>query len=287
MELALGTVQFGIPYGLAGRNEPVPEHEVKAILEHAFSAGIRILDTAAAYGTIESRLQVLIGSKPFRVITKLPAMPQTSSAVEAKQWTITQLNSAMKHLGDRLDTVMFHRAEDLLEPYGLEIWQTSSEWAEKHGVRLGASCYDPETLAKIRAMMPMNAAQLPYNALDQRLRAHPREKLEGVELHVRSAFLQGLLLMSQSSATKHVPAARGALSLWHDWLHEHSLEALPAALGLVKNLEGAHCCVVGVDQLDQLEMITEAWRSSPPLHAPWLATDDLSVIDPRHWPARS
>ncbi len=283
MELALGTVQFGIPYGLAGRSEPVPEYEVRAILEYAFSAGIRILDTAAAYGTIERRLRRLTGNNPFRIVTKLPAMPQPATVEQAKQWAITQLNSAMDNLGDRLDTVMFHRADDLLETHGMDVWHICSEWAAKHDVRLGASCYDPQTLTNIRSLLSVEVAQLPSNALDQRLRTHAHDNSGGVELHVRSAFLQGLLLMDEASATRRVPAAHSAITRWHTWLRQNSMEALPAALGLVKSLKGVHCCVVGVDRLNQLEELTGAWASTPPLEAPELASVDPSIIDPRNW----
>jgi hypothetical protein len=101
---------------------------------------------------------------------------------------------------------------------------------------------------------------------------------------VRSAFLQGVLLMDEASAIRRVPAAHSAITHWHAWLRQNSIEALPAALGLVKSIKGVHCCVVGVDRLNQLEELTEAWAYAPPLEAPELASIDPSIIDPRNWP---
>ena len=75
MELALGTVQFGLRYGIAGAAGPVPSDQVRAILERAVEFGVRTLDTAAAYGDVEQELAGLIGGLPLSVVSKLPPRP--------------------------------------------------------------------------------------------------------------------------------------------------------------------------------------------------------------------
>ena len=83
VELALGTVQFGLTYGVAGRGEPVPEREIKDILALAWRAGVRTLDTASAYGDIEERLGGLMRDRAFKVTSKIPALPCTGATAAA------------------------------------------------------------------------------------------------------------------------------------------------------------------------------------------------------------
>lgn len=286
MKLALGTVQFGLRYGVAGRGEIVPEAEVRDILACAEALGIRMLDTAAAYGDIEERLVGLVQSHPkFRIVTKLPPIPAGTTPAGAERWVDATLERAFQRLGDRLHAVLFHRAEDLLEGCAVALWERSSAWSARRSIPLGVSAYDVATLDLVRRRFPVTIAQLPGNALDQRLLRQPSSAPPGFEIHLRSAFLQGLLLMPEEDAARRVPRAAAALTTWHAWCRSQQLEPLVAALGLVKGLPGVSHCVVGVDRLTQLEAIAAAWQAAPVLHGDMLHTDDLEIIDPRRWPA--
>jgi aryl-alcohol dehydrogenase-like predicted oxidoreductase len=285
VELALGTVQFGLPYGIAGRGAPVPEGEVRTILRAAWDAGIRMLDTAAAYGDIEQRLGGLMAELPFKVVTKVSPAPDGLDEATADAWMRSVLERAEKNLGDRLHAVLFHRAEDLFGSNAKVLWNGADEWATRRGCALGASCYEPGTLRLLRERIALRIAQLPANALDQRVRR--AGDTGGVEIHLRSAFLQGLLLMPLERATERVPAARLPLQRWHDWVRQRGLDPVVGALGMVKGNEFASHCVVGVDDVGQLEVIVAAWASAPVLQDPALAVDDPDVVDPRHWPKRT
>ena len=285
MELALGTVQFGLAYGIAGRNTPVPEVEVRSLLAQAWEQGISLLDTAAAYGDIEARLVGLMGARAFRVVTKIPSLPPGLSSTEVRAWASGALAQAHQHLGDALSTVMLHRADDLLGPSAEALWEACSTFGARHRVQLGVSCYDPGTLSAVRARFPVVVAQLPGNALDQRLAGQPL--LPEVTIHLRSAFLQGLLLMPLAQAQARLPVAAPALARWHAWCQARQLPPLAAALGVVKGLPGVSHCVVGVDHGPQLAEISVAWQTAPALLALDLATADPSIIDPRLWPHRS
>lgn len=283
MELALGTVQFGLPYGVAGRDVAVPENEAIAILERAHAWGIRCLDTAAAYGDIEARLARLVQGRDFRVVSKLPALPGGLAPDEIEPWVRDCIELSRERLGSRLAALLFHRAEDLLEPHADRLWAAANEHATKMDVKLGVSCYGPATLAKVRERFPIAMVQLPGNAFDQSIRAWAGA-WTGVEIHLRSVFLQGLLLMPESIAARRIPVAAAALNRWHAWCRRHDIAPLTAALGIAKGLPGASHCVVGVDDMAQLEAIATAWRDAPILEAHELAVDDDRVFDPRRWP---
>ncbi len=282
IELALGTAQFGLSYGVAGRGHVVPEDEVRAILRRARQLGVRVLDTAAAYGDIETRLAGLAGDAPFSVVSKLPALGGACAA-DTDDFVKAAIQRTRAKLGSLLSAILFHRAEDLLGVHGGAAWQACDVDGANRDLRFGVSCYDAETLDRICERVPISIAQLPGSALDQRLHGEPSPSRAKVEIHLRSVFLQGLLLLPEEKATARVPSSSPSIARFHSWCRERGLPWLDAALGLAKGLPGVRVCVVGVDSQAHLEAIAAAWETVPALHAPALATADLDVIDPRRW----
>lgn len=281
-ELALGTAQFGLAYGLAGRGEMVLERDVRAILERAADRGVRRLDTAAAYGTIEARLSPIAEGLDFDVISKIPAVPADLDLSSTREFVSRALDQSLDNLGGLLRGMLFHRSEDLSGDRGAMAWEVASRWGERHGVAIGVSCYESTTLAELRSRFPVAMAQLPGNVLDQRLAADA-PALAGIEISLRSLFLQGLLLMPEADAARRLPAAAAALSRWHRWCQQRGWSPLVAAVAAAKGLPGVRFCVVGVDDVAQFDEIVDAWDAVRPTRAEAVATDDLAVIDPRRW----
>lgn len=285
MELALGTVQFGLAYGVAGRGSAVPEDEVREILAYAAEAGIGTLDTAASYGDIEERLARLCDGLPFQIVSKIPAIQSRPVAVSPADFISDCVHRSRERLGDRLRAVLFHEANDLLDGTRDDVWSAAQTAASECGLDLGVSCYDPQQLLAVRQRYAVGLCQLPGNAFDQRLGSQAHSPLiEGIEIHLRSAFLQGLLLMPLSEAVAKVPAAGAALTRWHEWCRERGIDPLRGAFAAVKGIPTVRYVVVGVDRLEQLKQIVEAWRSAPNVaDARELACEELAVIDPRRW----
>jgi len=281
-DLLLGTVQFGLAYGVAGRGEVVPEAEVRSLLELAAASGITTLDTAPAYGDIEARLSALCDGLPLSVVSKIAPVPV--DAADAGAAVRASVRQSRARLGDRLTTLLFHRADDLFRPDADVIWRSALD--EAGTLRVGVSVYDPATLVHLRARYGVSVAQLPANPLDQRLR-HPgvADALAGVEIHARSVFLQGLLLLPATDVRARVSAAVDAHARWTAWCGDHGLSPVQAALAVTRALPCVSACVVGVDRPIQLEQILAAAHQAAPLEAPLLHSDDLNVIDPRRWSA--
>jgi hypothetical protein len=282
VQLGLGTVQFGLPYGVAGRGEPVPEAEIQRILAIAHANGIRLLDTAAAYGDIEERLVPLCGGRQFRIVSKIAPIAADSDDQHAAECVKQSIRRSQERLGDALTAVLFHRARDLLDRTSAATWFAASRQLDGTQIRLGVSCYDPGELRQVRERCPVQVAQLPSNAFDQAVRGAP-DAIAGVEVHVRSVFLQGLLLMSAAEAQARVPAAAERVVAWHRWCQRQGLEPVRAALGAAKSMVGVHYVIVGVDRPAQIESILAAWQSAPVLDARELACEEPDVIDPRRW----
>jgi len=284
VELALGTVQMGLAYGVAGRGEAVPATEAQDILECAWENGIRVLDTAPVYGDIEERLPGLMRHRAFNVVSKIPPLPAAVDDAAARKFVRDAVERSRQRLGARLNTLLFHRATDLLGSSTAPF--DAARDAAGPAVRVGVSCYSPDEAIAARERLPVEAVQLPGNALDQRLaRAGVVDRLDGVEIHLRSAFLQGLLLMPIELALRRVPLAANALARWQQYCRARALSPLAAALGAARQLPGVRYCVVGVDRAQQLAEICEAWRASQSPDAAALACDDERVIDPRLWAA--
>lgn len=279
--LALGSVQFGLPYGIAGRDCPVGEPEIEAILQSAAKAGVRCVDTAPGYGDIEERLAGLSGNADFDFVSKIPVIPSDFSPSAAAEFVKQSAARSLERLGTRLTTLLFHRGADLLESYGDQAWRAMEDVGKAVGIKCGVSCYSPDELTAIRTRFPVSVAQIPGNAFDQRLK--DAGGIEGIELHIRSAFLQGLLLMSADSARRRLPAASAAIEAWDSWCREQGLGRLSASLAVVKSLPQMALCVVGVDSLVQFQEISAAWDRASPIDAPNLAVNDPEVIDPRRW----
>lgn len=293
MELALGTVQFGLAYGAVGCGQIVAPQTAQTILDAAWQQGLRWLDTDAAYGDIESRLAGLCGPHAFRIVSKIAPLGSlpTAERVPAVRHSVQR---SIERLGDRLEALLFHSAADLLAPEGEQLWAAAqaaarqARAADGGPLRVGVSCYAPGELLQLRQRLDIRIAQLPANALDQRLLStlgdRTGEALQGVELHVRSAFLQGLLLSPGRGALR-VPAAAVALGRWQARCDQAGLPPTVAALGVVKALPAVQACVVGVETLAQWQEIASAWQAARPLHWPELAGDDPAVFDPRVWPS--
>lgn len=284
IELALGTVQFGTAYGIAGRGVAVPGREVREILARASACGVRLLDTAPSYGDIEPQLADLAGDRDFEFVSKIPAAPAAADAVATAAFVAASVRRSYERLGARLRTVLFHSADDLLGAHGEAAWRAATEVAGELGLRIGASCYSPQAAIQIRCRFGAAVVQVPGNALDQRLAEEVSTAgLAGVEIHLRSVFLQGLLLMPIESAVARVPQAAAALIAWKEWCVGHGYSALRAALAAAKALPGVRYCVLGVDRVSQFDEIVAAWRAAQPLLPGRFAGVEENVIDPRRW----
>jgi aryl-alcohol dehydrogenase-like predicted oxidoreductase len=282
-QLAVGTVQFGMAYGVAGAKRAVPEDEARRILEISAAAGARLLDTAPAYGDIEQRLAMLCEGLPFSVVSKIPALPAEIAEREVGPWIEATILRSLQRLGGRLSVLLFHRADDLLGDRGDAAWRAASDLLPPN-VRLGVSGYSPDDVAAVCRRFPVSVAQLPGSAIDQRLNgAAGLSYLRGLEIHLRTVFLQGLLLMDSAVAARRVPGCGGALSRWQDWCRHRGIDRATAALAIARGLPGVGFCVIGMDSSAQAEEIVRAWSAAAPMSVPELASVDIDVIDPRRW----
>jgi aryl-alcohol dehydrogenase-like predicted oxidoreductase len=284
--LALGTAQFGLAYGLNNEAGQPSTSAVAAVLAAAQAVGLTLLDTAAAYGNSEARLGELAGDNPaFGLITKLAAGPPAQVA---------------QHLGESLARlrrpqlygVLFHAFGPLqAEPAAWHALQAAR--AAGQVARIGVSLYHPHEAEWLLAGgWDIDLVQVPYNVLDQRFAAVlPRLAVRGVEVHVRSAFLQGLLLREPTKLPGFFRPLAPKIKLLRNLADEAGMP-LPALLLLFAAFApGVSRAVVGVDSVANLHenLAAATYQAAAESLRPTLAalaelTD--TFILPYTWPPR-
>jgi len=284
--LALGTVQFGLPYGVANQGGQVSRNEAAAMLDRAWAAGIDTLDTAVAYGESEQRLGEM-GVAKWRVVSKLPAALQ-EPCEDVAGWAQRSVISSLERLKiNRLHGLLVHRSQQLLGRQGAALQKALDALKSQSMVeKIGVSIYAPEELDMMWPNFQPDLVQAPFSVVDRRLLASgwlSRLYQTGVEVHVRSVFLQGLLLMDPARRPTTFDRWRGLWQRWEEWLLDQSLTPLQACLGFAGSMPEISRIVVGVDSLRQLNEILFASKHSNVLPPPELSCNDCDLVDPSRW----
>jgi aryl-alcohol dehydrogenase-like predicted oxidoreductase len=285
MRLALGTAQFGLSYGVANTSGQIDLNQGKLLLDCALKNGINTLDTAIAYGNSEKRLGQ-IGVEKWHVVSKLPAVPDKCENV--KEWVFEQVHNSTNRLGiGQLYGLLLHKPKQLLEPNGHLIYQSLIE-LKTYGLlnKIGVSIYDPSELDLLCNEFDFDLIQAPFNILDRRIvDSGWLFKLSnlGIEIHTRSTFLQGLLLMSRESIPLKFSRWSLLLHEWLNWLEESNLSAAEACLRYILSFLEINKVVVGVDNEIQLNELIKGARG-PLLKIPEnIKSNDINLINPARW----
>lgn len=281
MRLALGTVQFGLPYGAFNQAGQVSPGEVGAILALAAESGIEMIDTAHAYGNAEEALGAAL--KPdtgFRIVTKTAVK---SAAVAA------DFRESLRRLKrDRVYGLLVHHASELLGEGGQQLWAAlESLRADGLVTKIGSSVYCGDEIDALLSRFPLELVQLPINVFDQRLIQGgqlQRLKSRGIEIHARSAFLQGLLLSPLSRLPPNLERARRPLETYFHALEQAGLSRKAAALQFLKLQPQIDELVLGVESRAQLEENFAAFHEPLPAFdfSPFALSDER-ILNPALW----
>jgi aryl-alcohol dehydrogenase-like predicted oxidoreductase len=295
MKIALGTVQFGLPYGIANRGGQIKRAIAAEILDRAYTAGARLLDTAIAYGEAETVLGEIGAARAgWRIVTKLPALPADLSSREVGAWCRTTVEGALHRLRtDHLEGLLLHRPDDLWSQNGQALADALIEIRHQDRTKaIGISIYGPDDLEMLlpngpaRAQIPLDIVQSPTSVLDRRLETSgwaDRLLQVGTRIHLRSVFLQGLLLIPRAHLPAYLSHAAPDLDRWHDWLEATGADPLSVALRFALSREYAECAVLGMDSIDHLSQILAATKTDilePPAD---LRSTNAFLLDPRKW----
>ena len=290
--IGLGTVQFGLAYGISSRRGKVPETEVKTLLLEAMRSGIGLLDTAALYGDSESVLgRTIPNGSTFRIVTKTPVVNETKVTIQhAKEFEATFNRSLDRLRRTSIDSLLVHHGQNLLLPGGERLVETLQILKDKGHVRkIGVSVYTALEIDGILNCFTPDIVQLPINLADQRLisSGHLAElKAKGVEIHARSLFMQGLLLMSPEEVSPYFDPIRNHLREIHEEVAEHALSPLEACLQFGLAQPELDVLLIGVAATRELGEIVSAVglaSARQPLDFKPLALENEKFLNPENW----
>ena len=248
--IILGTVQFGLNYGINNTRGKTPIQEVHPILDFAYSKGIMTLDTASGYGDSEEIIGDYLASNPdkkFEIITKV-----NSSKISLEK----QLHESLQKLKvDKVEVLMLHSFE-LYEKFKSQLPLFCQKNKGKFFNELGVSVYTNEEVGVISSDPVIDRIQTPFNLLDNELKRRERYsdiKSKGKIIDTRSVFLQGLFFKKTDELPTNLYPLIKPLEKLKKIAESKSLTMEELAIGYVVSMDFIDNVLIGVDSLDQLK----------------------------------
>ena len=277
MKIALGTVQWGLDYGISNQKGIPSDNELDKILALATASGIDLLDTASAYGDSESRIGNRSSGK-FRIVTKIGSISKNNSIEQQVKRSLENLKRPS------LYGCLFHNVKELLRKPSL--WEEIQlEKKEGRIEKIGYSLYHPEELERLLDLNYVpDIIQVPFNLIDRRFEPYFKKlNLMNIEIHVRSVFLQGLLLNFQMMEQDKFLGWNTLWQQYKEWLKQSDLTPLEACISHAVQHKEISNVILGVEQLSQLEQILLASKKNKVEVPKTFISTDENLINPLSW----
>jgi aryl-alcohol dehydrogenase-like predicted oxidoreductase len=186
---------------------------------------------------------------------------------------------------------MIQAAGDLFAPFGKELWRKLIELRDL-GLfeRVGISAYASDDPAGLGRRFGPDIIQAPASLLDQRLLVDgtlAEIRAMGIDVHLRSIFLNGLLFLPPDRAPSHLSAeAISRLARARRLIAEGRSDPLQAALAFALSRQEASSVIVGAATAAEVSAVIAA-AASPPPDLDWddMALDDPQALETRRWAA--
>lgn len=256
--LCLGTVQFGMKYGINNTLGQPAKKDVFEILETAVENGIQVFDTACAYGCAEVILGEYFQDKKnadsFQIISKLRPNIIKENETDIHGIIRREFEGTLERLHrKRINGYLLHTPEYIYNTKIIEeLRKLKREGLVEH---IGVSIYDLQEGYAALNTEGIDYIQLPYSILDQRGVQEgfiKKAKEYGVTIFTRSAFLQGLFMMQRDTIPDYLKHVIPYLDKFEKLLSKYSVEKTAALIQFVKWEKDIDYLVFGVDTKKQL-----------------------------------
>ena len=275
-KLALGCSQLGLDQPPSAPRGRPPEREAADAMQIAARAGLTVLDAQVSFGRAETVIGNLMPRpSPFRVMIKAVRPDKGPDNLE------DEARAALRRLRlDKADTLMVQSAGDLFSPMGPAMWDRMKQLRDE-GLfdKIGVSVFASDDPVGIARRFRPDVVQAPVSLLDQRLivsGALNEIAGMGVEVHLRSIFLQGLLFLPPDHMPQSLRSSAGPLSRVRRLIAEGRSDPLQAALWFALSRAEARHVIVGVASAAELQAVIAAAGSAPP-DLDW---DEMALEDP-------
>ena len=285
-KLAIGTVQFGLDYGIANQNGKVNTNQIQSILNFAHENNINTIDTAKAYGDSEKSIgnYLKLKKKTWYIITKISNSDKN---------LIEQILDSKEKLTVLPTIILAHSANLFLDPMFQSKLQETKDKKLVHSI--GVSLYSEEEINQVLdSKIKPDVIQLPMNILDTRLyRCGVLSKLfdREIEIHVRSAFLQGLFYLSKAELEDGFEDVIPYLEKLKSISIDIGLTLSELSLLWLVSLKEVSKIIIGVDNVNQLKTHLDTLKknvdSSVFEEALSIYYENENILNPSLWPAKS
>ena len=288
--LILGSAQFGFNYGVTNDDGIVSEAEVDRILKLAQIHGVHTIDTASLYGKSEEVLGKT-STFDFKFITKYSQMPQSSSEAEKESHFLNAVESSLKRLNvSSIEGLLAHDVEEFFLNRSTYL-NVVGKLKEKGLIKkFGVSIYHPDQAVKVLEIFTPDIIQFPMNIFDQRFKSSGLLEVmhrRGIEKHIRSVFLQGILLLSASGLDPFFNFIKKEYTEYDAFLTANGLTHIEGALKFMFQEKLVNKTIVGACSEKQLSEIIKAWNKISTMDvidfSKW-SSGDQKLINPLSWP---
>lgn len=287
-KLVLGTVQFGMPYGINNQTGQPEAAVVNEILDFALEQGINTLDTAEAYGISQQVLGNYIATRKehnLHIISKL-----SPNIIDVKQLEANLLNTISTLQTGKLDGYLFHSFANFLRYPAL---MTKLIQLKERGLigKIGVSIYaEQEELAAVINNPFIEIVQLPFNLLDNnslKLKVFEQLKDSGKEIHARSVFLQGAFFIREALLPQSIQPLAPYLHTIRELAAGAGVTIEQLALQYVYRHPLLDKVLIGIDSKDQLGKSIEAIKTAIPedlfREVDKIRVKETSYLYPKNW----
>lgn len=291
-KIGLGAVQFGLDYGISNPQGMTPISQVSSIMKFALKSGINLIDTAPSYGESE----VVIGktksiTDTYKIVTKINPISEivicdaTLAKIEHDFYT-----SLVRLKAKNIYGLLFHDANDLRKKGIDKVFNFLLDLKKQKLIsKIGISIYDESQINFALTRFQIDLVQLPINVFDQRLhRSGILNKLfdENIEVHARSAFMQGLMFMDVKDVPSKLSLFKPKIRKLRKFSHETGQTIPQIALSYLLRLSEINYVLVGCNSSRQLKEIincSDNTRYLPDDFLGEISINDTELLNPSKW----
>ena len=285
MKIALGTANFGQKYGLAGKIIK-SDKKVKKIIQFANNLKIKFIDTSSNYGSSET----LLGNnnlKNFKIITKLKISNDEKKSNNLENIVFNKVEESLFKLNiKKLYAILLHESDDLKSNKRHKLINVLKKLKKKNLVsKIGISIYNPKELNFIWPFWKPDIVQCPFNILDRRIYESgwlKKLKKNKTEIHVRSIFLQGLLLKNEKSMPRKFKKWKNIFKKWNNYCKKENISKIQGCINFIKSFKKISFVIIGFEDIKQVKNIISYFKNNKKSYTT-IACNDIKLIDPRLW----
>lgn len=283
-KIGIGTLQFGLDYGIANTEGKLKDLEIKKIRKIAKFNNINIVDTANVYGNSEERLGYL-GFSNFKLVSKLPV---TAPPVDRFNWVLKNVKRSLKKMNvERLYGMHVHNTKYLLDKNGYKIYNGLVK-AKKRGLinKIGVSVYTIQELKKIISKYKIDLVLIPFNIFDQRtIKSNILKELKdrNIEIHTRTTFLQGLLLLEGRKIPDKFEKYKKYFDNWNKIQKKIKIPKFEICLKYALSNKYIDRVIVGIDNSKQFKLLIKAAGYLKVDIKSIDASKEIDLINPSKW----